>query len=519
MNDKSRGFEYGAFLLLASTLIVKVIGAVFKIPLSNLLGDLGFGCFSSGYDLFIPIYTLAMAGLPVAVSRAVSERYAAGDNSGAFYSFVSLKRFFVVLGAVITIISLVIAYPLCLLTDKSGQSFYAMIFVTPSIFFCFILSAYRGYFEGRNNMVPTAVSDVILALSKLVLGYTFAYAVLKLTDNVFHAAGAAVFGITVGTAIACVYTYFRYKKGRTKTNKTDFNKSLKADKKLLLAVVPIMLSSLSVCISALIDALTVRSAISLCGGSFSLGGYTGGNLANALYGIRGKAYTLFNLVPAFCSVIGVSAVPVLSAAREKGNKPDINTSLKYTCIISLPAGLGLCALAPQIMSLLYKQSTLSDIGARLLFVYGTAAIFAGISVYFTSVLISYGKQNAALFIIIAGALVKLLLNLVLCSDPDINILGAAISALFCYLLILLLDFAVFIRAFGGFPDILNCFLKPLFAAVICCTAAYFVAGISEKKVFCVLAIAVAVCLYSVLLSVFKTLSKEELANLKKMIKN
>ena len=167
---KQQSFEYGAIILLCSTMLVKVIGAIFKIPLSNLLGDLGFGYFSSAYDLFTPIYTLAMAGLPIAVSRIVAEHITNKRFNDVHRTLSVTKKLFFISGLTGFILMLALIYPFVRITDRTGQTIYSLFAIAPSLFFCCVMSTYRGYYEGLRNMYPTAASDVIEALGKLILG-------------------------------------------------------------------------------------------------------------------------------------------------------------------------------------------------------------------------------------------------------------------------------------------------------------------------------------------------------------
>ena len=155
---KQQSFEYGAMILLTSTVLVKLIGAIFKIPLSNLIGDLGFGYFSSAYDLFTPIYTLAMAGLPIAVSRVVAEHMAVGKYRDVKNALHVTKKIFLITGLSGLVIMLLLIYPFVKITDPTGETIYSLFAIAPSLLFCCTMSTYRGYYEGLRNMYPTALS-------------------------------------------------------------------------------------------------------------------------------------------------------------------------------------------------------------------------------------------------------------------------------------------------------------------------------------------------------------------------
>ena len=438
MKNQEKGFQRGAFLLLCSAVIVKLIGALFKIPLSSkyCLGDLGFGYFSSAYDLFTPFYALAMAGLPIAVSKTVSEYLAKGRYNYVKQMLNVSRRVYLSAGLICFLCLSAVIYPFSRLTDSTGEGIYSLFAMTPSVIFCCLMSSYRGYYQGLNNMLPTAVSELLEALCKLVLGFGFGLLTVKITGNVAFGAAAAIFGITVGTAVSTLYLklYYRFKGDGISPVKLSGSPILggrSAAKALVLIAVPVALASLAGNIALIIDALTVRRQL---GGldessfniiremyAYSVADYnktaaapiTNGELSALLYGIRGKAYTLFNLVPTLTTVIGVSAVPVIAGLNtEKDYKAlnrNLNSALKLTSLMALPAGAGLFVASDRIMELLYDSAASVEIGAPMLKLFGIAAVFAGIGIPLTGILQAMGKQKAALINIGVGAAVKLII--------------------------------------------------------------------------------------------------------------
>ena len=207
-----QSFESGALILLVSAVVVKIIGAFFKIPLSNLLGDTGFGQFSSAYDLFTPFYVMAMSGMPVALSRLISNA-AQNERYGEVTLLKKLGRGILLKGGIFSLVCFIVLIPiLSKAIGDFGNTVYGLFAVAPSILMFFIMSYYRGIYEGLESMTPTAISDLIEAAGKLILGYGFAYITLKLTQNTAFAAAAALLGITVGVAAAMLYLKLKYKK-------------------------------------------------------------------------------------------------------------------------------------------------------------------------------------------------------------------------------------------------------------------------------------------------------------------
>ena len=261
---KQQSFEYGAIILLCSTLLVKIIGAIFKIPLSRLIGDLGFGYFDSAYQLFTPIYTLAMAGLPIAISRVVAERMQQQRYRDVRKTLRVTKRIFLITGISGFVIMLLLIYPFVRFTDPTGKTVYSLFAIAPSLLFCCIMSAYRGYYEGLRNMYPTAASDVIEALGKLILGYGFAYIVMKISGDVALAAAGAMLGIMVGGAASATFLVLRYKfKGDGITDEelvaAPKTQSSKIIARTIIAIaIPVVLASLANSVSSLVDVSMVK---------------------------------------------------------------------------------------------------------------------------------------------------------------------------------------------------------------------------------------------------------------------
>ena len=531
--NKRRSMQYGTAVLLISAVIVKLIGALFKIPLSSAhcLGDEGFGFFSSAYDLFSPLYSLAMAGLPVAVARTVSEHIAAGRYRDARLSYRLSRKFFLIAGIIGTAVFAALVIPFVRLTDATGKTAPALFAVAPAVLFSCILSAERGYYEGLNNMLPTAVSELTEALCKLILGLGAAFITVRLTGSTLWGAAAAMAGITVGTLFAFLYTRIYAKlKGdgitaETLENSPEPQSGADTFKKMILLTLPIALTSLTVNIPPMIDALTVKSGLEgLINGGTDLRGiyrsvFENGDMPDLsafpvlLYGIRGKAYTVFNLVPAFTSVIGVGAVPAIAAAAARGNtaelKKNINTVLKTAALISLPAACGLIAIGGRITDFLYDTEASAVIGGEMLTVYGLAALFAGFLVPLGGILQAVGRQNAVLLNTAAGTAVKLIVNIIAVSVPKINVMGSALGTVLCFFVIFLLDIAVLIKAVGFAPDSANVFLKPLVSAAFCGLAARLTVMLGSSRGVTLLAVFAAALVYAALIIALKTVSESD----------
>ncbi len=546
---KQQSFEYGAIILLCSTVLVKIIGAIFKIPLGDekLLGDLGFGYFSSAYDLFTPIYSLAMAGLPIAISRVVAEQMAKGRYNDARKALKVTSRIFIITGITAAIIMLLLIKPFVNLTDSTGKTVYSIYAIVPSLFFCCVMSTYRGYFEGMRNMYPTAISDVIEALGKLILGLGFAYITIKLTNNVAFAAAGAMLGITIGGAASASFLALRYKiKGDGITTQElseapTAESGKKIAKVLIIIAIPIVLTSLANNVTSLVDVTMVKWQLNRLVGSSvdtirnmyqtSIADYDLSQLeknlsilANTeiptfLYGIRGKAFTLYNLIPTITSVLGVSALPVLASAWTKGDKQlikrNIESPIKFTALISMPAGFGFLFMGREIMGLIYNTTASHEIGGTMLRIYGLAAMFAGLAIPMTSMLQSIGKEKISLRNVAMGAVLKVVVNVIFVGIPTINIQGAALGTFASYLFIFVANLLSLIKYTGVKPNLWKTVLKPFISAFACGLSTVVLNLSSLGKLGTVFEIAVAAVVYVVVLVLLNTFEPEDVLTLPK----
>lgn len=529
MKTKEQNITQAAAILLVSTVVVKLIGALFKIPLSAdyALGDLGFGYFSVAYDLYVPIYMLALSGFPAAISRMVADYTAKKhfqDADRVFY--VSMKTMLAV-GLIGAVGMFILSFPLVAFTDKSGQSLYSLWAIAPSVFFCAVMSVYRGYFEGLKNMVPTAVSSIIEAGGKLILGLTLAVITVKITHNPAFAAAAAMAGITLGTFISCVYLAVIHKRKNLvyiESGKSEGILGKEMLKNLILWSVPVAIASLAVSFTSLIDSFTLRSSLNsiiaqnphnaeILLRDTLYKGATVAEIPTLLYGIKSKAHTLFNLVPSLTTALGVGALPLVTerfvVGDKAGLKKHIDLILKFAALISFPAAAGFVAVGGDIMEMFYGDVS-STLGGKILAVYGIAALFAGLTVPITALLQSVEKQNKALLNIFCGIGVKLICNLTLTLIPEVNVYGAVIGTALCFGVIFVLHIVTLVKAVGFLPDFKDTFLKPFMAAACCALVAYFVAQSLEIKADVVISIILAALVYVIILLILRAIKLEEI---------
>ena len=244
-------------------------------------------------------------------------------------------------------------------------------------------------------------------------------------------------------------------------------------------------------------------------------------LPTFLYGVRGQAFTLYNLVPTITSVLGVSALPVLTSCFSKGAgdkkvvKRSIESTVKFTALISAPAGIGLAFLGPQIMGLLYSSVAAVEIGGDMLRIYGLTAVFAGLAIPMISMLQAIGKEKISLRNLAIGAALKIVVNFIFVGIPSINIKGAAIGTLVSYLFIFVANLLSLIKYTGVKPNLWKTILKPLISAFACGLSTIFLDLSSMGKFGTIAEIAVAAVVYVAVLIILNTFEEEDVISLPK----
>ena len=578
-------------MLMFAVVLVKLIGALFKIPLTDMLGATGRGYFNSAYEVYTPIFAISMAGLPVAVSRMVAENVALNRHREARMVFKVSQRIFTVVGIAGTLILLIAAYPYTHFV-AGIKSLPAVLCVAPSIFFCCYMSAYRGYYEGLRNMTPTAISQVIEALGKLLIGLALAKLVISIGEGQYEAgmlasgnvsatvfgntvvsdteansvilpwaAAGAVLGVTVGSVLSNVFLIICYKikgDGFTRVELVNSPKSAPSDvlaKNMIKIAVPMVISSLVLNITNLVDTVTIQSrlmaalesdfnaVLQMHGEAFnnavSLSRLNLNDLKEVrsyLWGSYGMALDFKNLVPTITIQLGVSALPALAAAwavkDKKATKSTIETVIRIGMLIALPAGIGMAALAEPILTVIYGRGSSSDaisVVTPILIAYGLATPVMAVSTPVTNMLQAIGRTDIPVKSVVVGAVCKIVCNFILVGNPKINIYGAVIGTVLFYVVIVACNLISLIRISNVKVRWASVFVKPLICAALCGVTAFAANGLLNKifpadtsqsilnmgTVSAGIAVALAVVVYAISLLLIKGIAREDVLVLPK----
>ncbi len=561
-----QSFLHGALILMVAIALVKIIGALFKIPLAWILTPVGNGYFGNAYALYFPIFSLATAGFPIAISRLVSENSARGRYRDIRQIHTVSIKIFIVLGIVAFCIMFFGAKPYVQYADSNNpnSALPAIYALAPAIFFNSLMAIYRGYYEGLRNMYPTAISEIVEALSKLVFGLTGAALIIQAgmreyaaSGTVYgikqasaefakqatlpYAAAGAIFGVTVGSVFGFLFLFIYHKRHSDGITREMLQSSPRpipmqmTTSRLIRTAIPIALGSLAVNLSTLIDSTFLKRRINDIMADHSqviLNLYKGvipssviqmNNVPTFLFGCFSNASTLFMLVPAVTQAFGVSALPNVTEAWTGGDpkkiKKSIESVLRIVAMITIPAGLGLSVLSTPIASLLYGSNNAPSVIGKILVLLGLGAIFAAMSTPINSMLQAVGRVDMPVKLLVVGLAIKLVLNYTLVGIPEINVMGAGTGTLVCYIFITVFSLFFLCRETRIVPNFVSIFLKPLLASMVCATAAYFVqkvgaAVISGKLATC-FAIVVAGLVYIICMLWFKALHKSDILMLPK----
>ncbi len=514
---KSGGrFLSGVAVLTVSTVIVKLIGLLYKIPMIKVLGEEGMGYFNSAYELYTFFYMIATAGLPVAISIMIAKSLEKGNVANVKKIYKVTLAILIFLGAVGT---LVLYYG----DDMFGQligntnAVGCIAAIAPMAMFICVSSAVRGFFQGHQNMIPTAVSQIIEASGKLLLGLVLAVWSVKEGYSIPTAAAFATAGITAGVGLSMLYlllsrAFFKWKKGGEKNDDgVETSKSILST--LFKIAVPITISSTVISLTRVIDLVMIMRRLQAIG-------YTMG-AANAIYGSYSTlAVSMFNFPAAFVTPIAVSLVPVLTAAIQAKDgvreKRVLDSALRLCGLITLPASLGLSIFSRPILELVFSGETGAiNISAPLLSVLGASVFFSCIMTVTNSVLQAYGQEKKPIVSMVIGAVVKILSAYILIGIPKINIYGAPISTFLCAATVSLINLSYIKEATDKMESSVGLFGRALLCAVISIGAAgvgyYFAIGrVGESHLLTLAFIALGAVLYGVLSLKIKAVTEEDI---------
>ena len=477
MTPKKQNFLHGTMLLALSTAIVKVIGAFYSIPLKQVIGDQSFGYYSTAYEIYTLLLMISTAGLPVAMSRMISQASSLGHYRQMRRIYTVCRTIFLTLGIAGTLLMTVFCRQLAVFQEQP-DAWAAIGTLGPCCFFICLMSTYRGFFQGQSNMKPTSVSQVLEAVCKLVVGLGAAILLVHFTDEKAYPAAGAIFGVTVSCLISSIYLKMCFQKAYRDIPVTDEPVSSGKDiaKGLLAIAIPITIGS------AGLQLLTVLETRVYMGRLLET---LTQNQADVQKGVYNFTQKIFNMPCAFITPITISVIPAIAAqlttGEHKAAKATEESAARITGLISAPCALGLFLLAEPITALLggYTGERL-ELATRLMSVLGLCVLFNAVVLFTNAVMQAHGHVTLPVVNMFVGGILKLVVVFLLAGNPRIGILGAPIGSLFCYFSITVLNLISIAKVLPQKPAIARNLLRSLLAAVIMGAVAY---GVWQGLVF------------------------------------
>ncbi|MBQ5867426.1 MAG: polysaccharide biosynthesis protein [Oscillospiraceae bacterium] len=527
--SKKQNFLQGAALLAIATAIVKLIGAFYKLPLNMAIGAEGYSYFTTAYDIYSVMLLISTAGLPVAVSRMVSQASTLEHYTRMRKIFRTALTIFAIMGALTSVLMIFGAKPLANLMNQPDAWISIACLGPCGILIC-LMSAYRGYFNGQGNMTPTSVTQVIEAFIKLVVGLALAFLIIHLTKNVALAAGGAIIGVTMGSALALIYMLAKFRKsykGLPVTSE-DAGSTKETVRELLAIAIPITIGSAGLQLLTVIESgLYMDRLVHLIGSGQYMSHMVGGAVtaqkaAATLKGLFNMTQTIFNMPCAFIIPITVSVLPAvtsfLTMGDNKGVRETEESAARITGLLSLPCAVGLTVLARPIMALLggYEGEQL-DLSAKFMAIQGITVFLYAIIQYTNALLQSHGYVNVPVVNMLSSGVLRLALVYVMVGNPNLGLMGAPLGAFIGYLLIAVLNLMAMQRKVAQKPRLLRNLLRPALPALVmgvvvffCYQALVSVLGIDGSRVILAgVPIAVGACVYFVCVVLMKSITRED----------
>lgn len=521
---KSKGVSFmkNVLLLMISEIVVKVLGLVYRLVITNIegFGDAGLGYYSSGYQIYALLLTLCSIGIPSVISKLVSERLAVGNNYGAQRIFKTALKLFTGIGL---FLSLGLFFGADLIATKIlnvPDVAYVLRVLAPAIVFVAMSAVFRGYFSGQQNMKPTSVTQILEQFLNCVLTILFVYALVGKEPYIMAAGGNL--STTLSIIITFLYLITYYKKNKIEVDKEqDISEEEKRTnrelvKTILALSIPVTIGSVISVISSVIDTATVSNCIQQ---AFA-GLVTGGKevleqIAMEKTGILSKVDNLTNLPIAINLAFSTALVPAISESIAKKEytvaSKRLSFSILASIIIIIPCAIGYICLSDQILNLIYPNAPDGGIVLKLSSI---SMIFVALSQTINGGLYGINKPLIPAISLAIGAVIKLILNLILVSNPSINILGAPISSIICQIIAFIICYKALTKKVKLNIRPVRYILKPLLAGIIMGVSVYFINMglnmIMSATISTLLSILSGAIIYVAMIFILKILTKDEI---------
>ena len=512
-DNKKQNFLQGTALLAMATAIVKIIGAIYKIPLNAIIGKQGFSYYSTAYEIYNVLLMISTAGLPVAMSRMISQANSLGHSNRIRRIYKTSRAIFLTLGIAGSLLMTLFCRQLAEFQNQP-DAWAAIGALGPCCLLICIMSTFRGFFQGHSNMLPTSVSQVLEAVVKLVVGLLAALLLLKSTGSVSLAAGGAILGVTISCMASSVYLFGKFRKayGALEPSSEAAESYSDTAKRLMAIAVPITIGS------AGLQILTMLETKIYMGQLLGLG-FTQLE-ADSMKGIYNMSQTIYNMPCAFITPITISIIPAITShltlLDHKAAKATEESAARVTGLICMPCAFGLATLAGPVTALLggYTGADLI-LSTSLMTIMGYNIMFNAVVLLTNAMIQAHGHAVVPVVNMFIAGIMRLVVVYMLTGNPNIGIVGTPIGAMLCFLCIAVLNVFSMRRVMKDPPAIVKNLVKPFAAAAIMGIfvrgALYLLQmlGITSRLILCGLPVAVGVVVYVIAAVLFKAITRED----------
>lgn len=404
----------GAITLSLGGVITKLIGAVYRIPLTNILGAEGIGIYQMVFPLYTILLTLSSTGVPSGISKLIAE------GNSPEKTLKSALKFFAVIGFILSIIMATLSSYIAKFQGNINARL-AYVMIAPSVFLVSLISCFRGYYQGFSNMKPTAFSQILEQLIKLFFGLVICY---LFKNNVVLASAGATLAVTLSELFTLIYLLLKTKKS---IDKVEFISSKTDIKPIIKTVFPMMVATIIMPLTRTVDSFLILNIV---------GGYL--DTATAVYGLySGAVESIVSLPVSFCYALAVTSIPIISRLKKEGSNyyNKIMESVKLTLLCSVFFGVLTYAFSNFAVNILYSRLSNTDklIAINMLKLSSISVIFLPIMQTLIACVNALGKYKITIASGIISAIFKIGLSSILLKIVTFNVFGAIISDIFCYL--------------------------------------------------------------------------------------
>lgn len=521
--EKTNSFMKNVLMLICSQILVKVLGLIYKIVITNVegFGNIGNGYYSTGYQIYALLLTISSIGIPNVISKLVSEREAVGDHKGAYKVFKIALYLFTIIGLIFSLLLFFGAEFISTNILNVPDVKYVLKVLAPAIMFVSASSVLRGYFSGLGTMKQTSISQTLEQFFNCVLSITFVYALIGKEPYIMAAGGNL--STTLAVLISFSYLVITYKLNKKNLPKDEEKISvikerkdvIKMIKTILALSIPMTFGSVISVVNSVIDTATISNFIQQAYQNIIPTKAALEEKAMELAGLLSKVETITNLPLAVNLAFCTALVPEISSALARKDKKTAENRMTFSIfasiLIILPCAMGLSVLAGPILKLLYP--TASD-GALLLQLATIQMILNALNNTINGGLYGVNKAHVPAIAILCGCIVKFILNTILISNPNINVYGAEISSFVCQLIAFIIAFTALKKNLNIKLKFKEHILKPVIATCIMGMSAFCIykllAGIIPTSISTIISIIIAVIVYVICIFAMRILNEEDI---------